>query len=108
LGQLDAVKQNMQDLVNPNKMYERLGVDVLSLQVGAGLLIIADPEQDGQLLAKIAALRQRVTDDLGYIIPNIRIMDSSAIGDNEYLISIRGNPVATGTVYPGKLMVIAD
>ena len=108
LGQLDAVKQNMQDLVNPNKMYERLGVDVLSLQVGAGLLVIADPEQDGQLLAKIAALRQRVTDDLGYIIPNIRIMDSSAIGDNEYLISIRGNPVATGMVYPGKLMVIAD
>ncbi len=108
LGQLDAVKQNMQDLVNPNKMYERLGVDVLSLQVGAGLLVIADPEQDGQLLAKIAALRQRVTDDLGYIIPNIRIMDSSAIGDNEYLISIRGNPVATGTVYPGKMMVIAD
>ena len=108
LGQLDAVKQNMQDLVNPNKMYERLGVDVLSLQVGAGLLVIADPEQDGQLLAKIAALRQRITDDLGYIIPNIRIMDSSAIGDNEYLISIRGNPVATGTVYPGKLMVIAD
>ncbi len=108
LGQLDAVKQNMQDLVNPNKMYERLGVDVLSLQVGAGLLVIADPEQDGQLLAKIAALRQRVTDDLGYIIPNIRIMDSSAIGDNEYLISIRGNPVATGTVYPGKYMVIAD
>ncbi len=108
LGQLDAVKQNMQNLVNPNKMYERLGVDVLSLQVGAGLLVIADPEQDGQLLAKIAALRQRVTDDLGYIIPNIRIMDSSAIGDNEYLISIRGNPVATGSVYPGKLMVIAD
>jgi len=108
LGQLDAVKQNMQDLVNPNKMYERLGVDVLSLQVGAALLVIADPEQDGQLLAKIAALRQRITDNLGYIIPNIRIMDSSAIGDNEYLISIRGNPVATGSVYPGKLMVIAD
>lgn len=108
LGQLDAVKQNMQDLVNPNKMYERLGVDVLSLQVGSGLLIIADPDQDGQLLAKIAALRQRVTDELGYIIPNIRIMDSSAIEANEYLISIRSNTVSTGFVYPGKLMVIAD
>ena len=108
LGQLDAVKQNMQDLVNPNKMYERLGVDVLSLQVGSGLLVIADPDQDGQLLAKIAALRQRTTDELGYIIPNIRIMDSSAIADNEYLISIRSNTVATGMVYPGKFMVIAD
>ena len=98
----------MQDLVNPNKMYERLGVDVLSLQVGAGLLVIADPDQEGQLLAKIAALRQRVTDELGYIIPNIRIMDSSALEANEYMISIRGNTVATGYVYPGKYMVIAD
>ena len=36
LGQLDAVKQNMQDLVNPNKMYERLGVDVLSYKLALG------------------------------------------------------------------------
>ena len=108
LGQLESVRQNMQDLVNPNRMYERLGVDVLSLQVGAGLLVIADPDQEGQLLAKIAALRQRVTDELGYILPNIRIMDSSALEANEYLIAIRGNTVATGFVYPGKYMVIAD
>ncbi len=108
LGQLENVRQNMQDLVNPNKMYERLGVDVLSLQVGSGLLIIADPDQEGQLLPKIAALRQRVTDELGFIIPNIRIMDSSALGANEYLIAIRGNTVATGSVYPGRSMVIAE
>lgn len=108
LGQLENVRQNMQDLVNPNRMYERLGVDVLSLQVGSGLLVIADPDQEGQLLAKIAALRQRITDELGYIIPNIRIMDSSALEPEEYMISIRGNTVATGFVYPGKFMVIAD
>jgi len=108
LGQLDAVKKSMSDLTNPNRMYERLGVDVLNLQVGTGLLEIADPEQDGLLLPKIAALRQRVTDELGYIIPNIRIMDSSAIGSNEYMISVRGNTVALGTVYPKKSMVIAD
>lgn len=108
LGQLESVRQNMQDLVNPNRMYERLGVDVLSLQVGSGLLIIADPDQEGQLLPKIAALRQRVTDELGFIIPNIRIMDSSALEANEYMIAIRGNTVATGSVYPGKNMVIAD
>ncbi len=108
LGQLDAVKKSMSDLTNPNRMYERLGVDVLNLQVGTGLLEIADPEQEGLLLPKIAALRQRVTDELGYIIPNIRIMDSSAIGSNEYMISVRGNTVATGIVYPKKSMVIAE
>lgn len=42
LGQLESVRQNMQDLVNPNRMYERLGVDILSLQVGSNLLVIAD------------------------------------------------------------------
>lgn len=108
LGQLENVKQSMQDLVNPNRMYERLGVDILGLQVGVGLLKIADPEQDGDLLAKIAALRQRVTDELGYIIPNIRIMDSTALGEKEYMISIRGNNVATGFVEPDRVMVIAE
>ncbi len=108
IGQLENVKQDMQNLVNPNRMYERLGVDILALEVGANLIVIADPEQEGQLLAKIAALRQRMTDELGFIIPNIRIMDSSALGDYEYLIKVRGNIVATGEVYPGRFMVIAE
>ncbi|MFH0702808.1 MAG: flagellar biosynthesis protein FlhA [bacterium] len=108
LGQYENLRQNMQDLTNPNKMYERLGVDILSLQVGSALLKIADPEQGGQLLPKIAALRTRMTDELGFIMPNIRIMDSTALETSEYLISIRGNPVVNGFVYPGKLMVIAD
>ncbi len=108
IGQLENVKQDMQNLVNPNRMYERLGVDILSLQVGGNLIVIADPDQEGQLLAKIAALRQRMTDELGFIIPNIRIMDSSALGDYEYSIHIRGNIVATGEVYPGRFMVLAD
>jgi len=108
IGQLENVKQDMQNLVNPNRMYERLGVDILALEVGANLIVIADPEQEGQLLAKIAALRQRMTDELGFIIPNIRIMDSSALGEYEYVIKVRGNIVATGEVYPGRFMVIAD
>ena len=108
LGQLDAVKQNMNELINPNRMYEKLGVDILSLQVGSDLLRIADPEQDGQLLGKIAALRSRMTDELGFILPNIRIMDSLTIGPNEYLLSIRNNSVATGIVYPDRYMLLAN
>jgi flagellar biosynthesis protein FlhA len=106
LGQLDAVKQNMSELINPNRMYEKLGVDILSLQVGNDLLKIADPEQGGQLLGKIAGLRSRMTDELGFILPNIRIMDSLSLAPSEYLISIRGNPVATGTVYADRYMLL--
>ena len=108
MGQLDEVKQNMQQLIDPNRMYERMGVDPLSLQVGANLLKIADPEQDGQLLGKIAGLRTRLTDELGFILPNVRIMDSMSLGPYEYLLSIRGNPVATGRVYPDHFMVFTN
>ena len=108
LGELDQVQQNMQQMIDPNRMYERMGVDSLSLQVGGNLLKIADPEQDGQLLGKIAGLRTRLTDELGYILPNIRIMDSNTLEANEYMLSIRGNPVATGRVYPGKFMLLAS
>jgi flagellar biosynthesis protein FlhA len=108
LGQLDQVKQNMSDLINPNRMYERLGVDILSIQVGNDLLQIADPEQEGQLLGKIAGLRSRLTDELGFIMPNIRIMDSMSLGNSEYLISIRNNPVATGEVHPDRVMILAN
>lgn len=108
LGQLDQVKQNMSDLINPNRMYERLGVDILSIQVGNDLLQIADPEQEGQLLGKIAGLRSRLTDELGFIMPNIRIMDSMNLGNSEYLISIRNNPVAKGEVHPDRVMILAN
>ncbi len=108
LGQLDQVKENMSELINPNRMYEKLGVDPLSLQVGGDLLVIADPDQDGQLLGKIAGLRSRMTDELGFILPNIRIMDSVNIGPNEYLISLRNNPVASANVYPGRYMIPAS
>ncbi len=108
LKELAEVRQKMNDLANPDKMYERLGVDVVSLLVGQGLLCIADPDQEGQLLAKLAALRQRLTDELGYIIPNVRIMDTSSLKENEYVISIRQNVVDEGLVYPNKYMVILD
>lgn len=108
LGQLEATKENMSELINPNRMYEKLGVDILSLQVGGDLLRIADPEQEGQLLGKIAGLRSRLTDELGFILPNVRIMDSMSLEPQEYLISIRNNPVANGKVYPDMFMMVAS
>ncbi len=102
---ITETKEAMNELINPNRMYQHLGVDILSLMVGNDLLVIADPDQDGQLLAKIAGLREILTEELGYILPNVRIMDSIRLGDNEFLISIRDNPLVTGNVYPGRYMI---
>lgn len=108
LTEIKDLRKQMQDLTNPDKQFERLGVDILRLEVGADLLCIADPDQDAKLLANIAALRQQLTDELGYIIPNFRIMDSAELEELEYRISVREEVVAFGYVYPNKYMVNAD
>ena len=106
--EFENIQQQMKDLINPDGMYERLGVDMISIKVGQGLLCIVDPDKDGLLLPQISALRLRLTDDLGYIIPIIKVQDSKELKENEYLILVRDNVVDTNFVYPGKYMVDAN
>jgi len=87
--ELEEQIDDLQNAANPNCMYERLGVDVISMQVGLGLVPLCDPDGKNKLMPAIAKLRKTMTDDLGYIIPNIRVMDSSKLKSNECIISIR-------------------
>lgn len=106
LDKLEATKQNMLELTNTDRQYERLGVDILAIGVGASLLPIADPDnEEGTLLANIVALRQMLADTLGYVYPNVRTMDCAQLDDFEYSIEVRGNVVANGFVYPRRLMI---
>ena len=108
LDRLAKVKSEMEDLKNPDKMYEKLGVDIIEVQVGTALLPIADPDMDGQLYYKFTVLRGTLTDELGYIIPSIRIRDNDNLDEYEYRINIRGSEAGSGFVYPDRYMVIAS
>ena len=107
LKELENLREQFRNLINPD-LCKHLGVDVISLQVGHSLLCIADPDQGGELLPKITALRLTLTDDIGYITPIIRIIDNSELEKEEYAIGVRNNIIDTGFVYPNKYMVIAD
>ena len=96
--EVNKIKKELQELNNPNRMYERLGVDILSLHVGLGLLKLADPDKKGSLLPEISALRMALTDEYGFIIPNVRVLDSKALDEYDYVIYIRNNEVFRGTV----------
>lgn len=78
---------------NPNYVYERYGVDIILIVVGKNLSKIADPSEKGDLLPQISLLRVKMTDNLGYLLPNIRVMDSNKIEPNEYRIYIRNKLV---------------
>ena len=92
----DALRKELQDYVNPNRMYERLGVDVLSITVSEVLLPIVDPDEKGTLLREICVLRHSLTDEYGYIIPNLRVLDDQKLSGNCFEIYVRGRKVFVG------------
>ena len=76
-------------------------VDPLELDIGYALISIVDPGQQGDLLERVKMLRQQLAIELGIVIPPIRIRDNVALGSNQYIIKMRGNPIAEGEVMPG-------
>ena len=105
--ELLTIKQEMQDVVNPNSYYERLGVNIVSIHVSEELLKLADPEIDGPLLIDIAQLRLSLTDSIGYIIPNVRLTDSLYLEKYQYSIHIRGQEVFKGCVSEKEVETIS-
>ena len=95
---LKAAQNEMENYVNPNRMYERLGVDVLSIHIAENLSYIADPDESGKLLPEILVLRQCLADAYGYIIPNVRVMDSTKVEDYGFEIYVRNKKVYCGKI----------
>lgn len=108
LEELRDIRKEHIDLINLDRQYDRLGVRALTLVLGTGLIPIADPEQENELLPKLAAKRQKVGDTLGYVFPTCKIVDSSEVEEFEYQISVRRQVVGSGTVYPNKYVVFAN
>ena len=95
---LELTKQDMEDFVNPNRMYDRLGVDILAIAIAGNLIPIADPDKGGNLLPETMILRQNLTDTYGYIIPSVCMYDSLTLEEYNFEIWVRCKKV-----YSGKL-----
>lgn len=78
-----------------DEMFDTLGVDTLKITVGEDLVPFA---QD--LVASIKDLRKKIKSNTGLIIPQVRILDSTELQENEYKISIQGKTVFTGFTVP--------
>ena len=83
-----------------------LKVDVLELEVGYALVTLIDAAQGGELLERISAVRRQLAVELGMVMPPVRIRDNMQLPPSDYRLKIRGNPVASGSVEPGKLMAM--
>ena len=83
-----------------------LKVDTLELEVGYGLVQLVDKGQGGDLLDKISAIRRQLAVEIGLVMPPVRIRDNVQLGSTEYRVKVRGNPVASGSTKPGRLLAM--
>lgn len=89
--EIDAMK-------SPESVLDLLNVDVIEFEFGYGLIPLADKKQGGDLLDRVIMIRRQLALELGVVVPVIRIRDNVQLGPQEYIIKIRGNEVAKGSL----------
>jgi flagellar biosynthesis protein FlhA len=95
---------------NATKTDERiedyLAIDPMELEIGIGLIRLADPHRGGDLLARVTGVRQSVATELGIILPKVRIRDNMRLEETQYRVRIANNAVADGHAFPDRLLAI--
>ncbi|MGA4645638.1 flagellar biosynthesis protein FlhA [Limisphaera sp. 4302-co] len=80
---------------------ELLTLDPLQIELGYGLVPMADPRKGGDLLERITGVRRTFAAEMGIVIPPIRLRDNLQLSNNEYRFLLHGNPIAQGQLMPG-------
>jgi len=85
---------------------ELLDVDQISVQVGVRLISMVDPRKDSTIFDRIGALRRKFAQQLGIIIPLVRLRDNINIESTAYEIRIADLPVAKGRLEPEMFLAM--
>jgi len=92
--------------VAADPMSDLLQIDPIELEVGYALIPLVDEKQGGDLLERISMLRKQSAQELGILVPAIRIRDDIRLPANEYIIKLRGAEIARGEVMPRFLLAL--
>ncbi len=79
-----------------NNVYSLLTVEPIEMEFGYSLIPLVDESVGGRLINRIVIFRRQYAQDMGFVIPSIRLRDSSGLNTNQYCIKIKGEEVARG------------
>jgi flagellar biosynthesis protein FlhA len=80
-----------------NNVYTLLTVEPVEMEFGYSLIPLVDESVGGRVINRII-FRRQYAQDMGFVIPSIRLRDSSGLNTNQYSIKIRGEEVARGEI----------
>ncbi len=81
-----------------NSVYSLLNVEPIEMEFGYSLIPLADESSGGKLIHRIVIFRRQFAQEMGLVIPSIRLRDSSSLNTNQYVIKIKGEEVARGEI----------
>lgn len=103
-----ASDRGPEQLRRPEAVAALLAVDPLEIDLGYGLISLADAEQGGDLLDRVVLLRRELALELGLLVPTVRIRDNITLAPNTYVILLRGVEVARSEVLPGYYLALGE
>lgn len=81
-----------------NNIYTLLTVEPIEMEFGYSLIPLVDESVGGRLISRIVIFRRQYAQDMGFVIPSIRLRDSSGLSINQYCIKVKGEEVAKGEI----------
>lgn len=81
-------------------------IDPLKIELGYGLIGLADPKHGGDLLSRVQRIRQQTATRMGFIVPVVRIVDNMRLRPHEYRIKLREAEVARYEIYPDHILAM--
>jgi flagellar biosynthesis protein FlhA len=78
----------------------------LRVELGYGLLPLISDVQGHRITDQIKALRRQLAQEMGFVMPPVRILDNMQLGANEYRLSVKEVDSGRGELYPGSLLVM--
>ncbi|MBN1403411.1 MAG: flagellar biosynthesis protein FlhA [Opitutales bacterium] len=81
-------------------------VDAFTIELGYGLLALADRKRDGDLIDRITGVRRTFAREVGILIPPIAIRDNLELETNEYRFLIRGKEIARSSLVPNRWLAM--
>lgn len=81
-----------------NNVYSLINVEPIEMEFGYSLIPLIDESSGGKMINRIVIFRRQYAQDMGFVIPSVRLRDSSSLNTNQYIIKIRGEEVARGEI----------
>lgn len=107
MGQIEAISQAMHEEESQLTWDDIPHIHTLALSLGYRLVHLVNKEQGAPLTQRIRGVRRNLSEQVGFLLPEVRIRDNLALKPNQYTIALNGEVIEEGFIEPDRLMAIA-